>query len=59
MFLKLYLVRGVQGHVLRSKDREVFRRNADDWFLLFTPVHLATLEALHLWHDNSGSHPDW
>lgn len=48
-----------RAHILQCQHRKVLRRNADDWFLLFTPEHLGAIEAIHLWHNYSGSHPDW
>ncbi|KAG8297121.1 hypothetical protein J6590_041429 [Homalodisca vitripennis] len=46
-------------HVLNSNVRTVLRRNSDDWFLMFCESQLGTLKAMHIWHDNYGSSPEW
>ncbi|XP_054272789.1 polycystin family receptor for egg jelly [Macrosteles quadrilineatus] len=45
--------------VLKCETRRVLQRDNDDWFLLCYPVSLGILNAVQLWHDNSGRNPDW
>uniref|UniRef100_UPI0037E779AE polycystin-1-like protein 2 n=1 Tax=Semicossyphus pulcher TaxID=241346 RepID=UPI0037E779AE len=44
---------------LTDPKKCVFERGAVDMFLLTTPFSLGDLQGIRLWHNNSGSHPDW
>ncbi|XP_046678988.1 polycystic kidney disease and receptor for egg jelly-related protein-like isoform X1 [Homalodisca vitripennis] len=48
-----------RSHILRSPLRDTLKRNCDDWFLLFTPVHLGIISSIQLWTDHSGLSPNW
>ncbi|XP_070574002.1 polycystin-1-like protein 2 [Ptychodera flava] len=54
---------GVKGesepHVLRSLARKVLQRGDTETFRLTTNQSLGKIEAVRLWHDNSGDHPSW
>ncbi|XP_071821799.1 uncharacterized protein [Apostichopus japonicus] len=46
-------------HVLTAPHRPVLERGGTDSFMIATDGSLGELTALRVWHDNSGSHPDW
>lgn len=48
-----------RSHILASKKRKVLKRNFDDWFLINCPEPLGDLQSIHIWHDNTGSSPNW
>ncbi|KAM3607032.1 uncharacterized protein V6R79_000867 [Siganus canaliculatus] len=48
-----------EPHHLSDPEKSVFERGAVDLFLLTTPFSLGDLQGIRLWHNNSGSHPDW
>ena len=48
-----------EPHHLSDPQKSVFERGAVDLFLLTTPFPLGDLQAIRLWHNNSGSHPEW
>ncbi|XP_046846157.1 uncharacterized protein LOC124439911 isoform X2 [Xenia sp. Carnegie-2017] len=44
---------------LYLKNRDIFRRNSKDVFIVSVRENLGTLDYIHVWHDNSGSSPSW
>ncbi|XP_046669852.1 polycystic kidney disease and receptor for egg jelly-related protein-like [Homalodisca vitripennis] len=46
-------------HIFSARDREVLKRNTDDWFLIYCDQYLGTMESIIIWHDNYGSSPEW
>ncbi|XP_056899463.1 polycystic kidney disease protein 1-like 2 [Takifugu flavidus] len=48
-----------EPHHLTDPKKQVFERGAVDVFLLTTSFSLGDLNAVRLWHNNSGSHPAW
>lgn len=48
-----------QPHILKSSTQPTLQGNSDDWFLIYSPEPLGTLNGLQLWHDNTGNSPDW
>ncbi|XP_071948700.1 polycystin-1-like protein 2 [Antedon mediterranea] len=46
-------------HVMTSKTRKVLQQGSSDSFLLTTKESLGDLLSVRVWHDNSGSHPEW
>lgn len=47
------------SHILKSSRRKVLTRNSEDWFMIQTPQPLGVIKQIHVWHDNTGSSPDW
>ncbi|XP_026231670.1 LOW QUALITY PROTEIN: polycystic kidney disease protein 1-like 2 [Anabas testudineus] len=48
-----------EPHHLTDQKKRLFERGAVDVFLLTTPFSLGELQAIRLWHNNSGRHPAW
>uniref|UniRef100_A0A8C5HFB0 Polycystic kidney disease 1 like 2a n=1 Tax=Gouania willdenowi TaxID=441366 RepID=A0A8C5HFB0_GOUWI len=48
-----------EPHHLTDAKKQVFQRGAMDMFLLSTPFSLGNLQAIRMWHNNSGNSPDW
>ncbi|XP_027146940.1 polycystic kidney disease protein 1-like 2 [Larimichthys crocea] len=48
-----------EPHHLTDPKKCVFERGAVDMFLLTAPYSMGDLQGIRLWHNNSGSHPDW
>ncbi|TKS67505.1 Polycystic kidney disease protein 1-like 2 PC1-like 2 protein [Collichthys lucidus] len=48
-----------EPHHLTDSKKCVFERGAVDMFLLTAPYSMGDLQGIRLWHNNSGSHPDW
>ncbi|XP_070574001.1 polycystin-1-like protein 2 [Ptychodera flava] len=48
-----------EPHVLRDKTRQVLQRGETDSFLVTTSRSMGDVEAIRLWHDNSGDYPEW
>ncbi|XP_072050241.1 polycystin-1-like protein 2 [Amphiura filiformis] len=46
-------------HVLTAKDQKILQRNSIDSFILTTHQSLGILTDVRVWHDNSGSSPEW
>ncbi|KAL1131955.1 hypothetical protein AAG570_011566 [Ranatra chinensis] len=46
-------------HILGCSGFRTLQTGQDNWFLMFTQRRLGRLKYIHLWHDNSGSSPDW
>ncbi|XP_043193604.1 polycystic kidney disease protein 1-like 2 isoform X2 [Amphibalanus amphitrite] len=42
-----------------KKRKRTLERGSDSWFLITTHGSLGDLTELHIWHDNSGSNPEW
>ncbi|KAI8502519.1 hypothetical protein Bbelb_201070, partial [Branchiostoma belcheri] len=45
--------------VLEDMDRVTFRQGAVDTFVLSSDRRLGALNAVHVWHDNTGGDPSW
>ncbi|KAM8857141.1 polycystin-1-like protein 2 [Synchiropus picturatus] len=48
-----------EPHHLANTKLRLFGRGMVDMFLLSTPFSLGDLQAIRLWHNNSGKHPAW
>ncbi|XP_038575816.1 polycystic kidney disease protein 1-like 2 [Micropterus salmoides] len=48
-----------EPHHLTDPKKCLFERAAVDMFLITAPFSLGDLQAIRLWHNNSGSHPAW
>ncbi|XP_069554807.1 polycystin-1-like protein 2 [Brachyistius frenatus] len=48
-----------EPHHLSDAKKPAFERGAVDLFLLTTPFSLGDLQSVRLWHNNTGSHPNW
>ncbi|XP_055086672.1 polycystic kidney disease protein 1-like 2 [Periophthalmus magnuspinnatus] len=46
-------------HHLTDSQKPVFQRGAVDMFLLKAPGSLGDIQAVRLWHNNEGEHPNW
>ncbi|OAF65459.1 hypothetical protein A3Q56_06831, partial [Intoshia linei] len=44
---------------LYDYSKKLFRRGACDSFILFLPNDLGNIESITIWHDFSGTRPDW
>ncbi|CAI9743065.1 kidney disease 1-like 2 isoform X1 [Octopus vulgaris] len=61
---RVYLVlMGARGHssivYLRDSHKQCFQSGDANWFLLTTENGIGDIEQILIWHDNSGSSPDW
>ncbi|XP_035981647.1 polycystic kidney disease 1 like 1 [Fundulus heteroclitus] len=64
MTAKVYIVLYGADGFSQTKELQVpgcslFRRNATDTFILSAADSLGPVWGVHIWHDNSGSSPDW
>ncbi|KAJ8038483.1 Polycystic kidney disease protein 1-like 2 [Holothuria leucospilota] len=58
--LTLYGTHGSSDpHVLVAPHKQVLQRGSLDSFMITTYDSLGELTAIRLWHDNSGTHPEW
>ncbi|XP_025102590.1 polycystic kidney disease protein 1-like 2 isoform X2 [Pomacea canaliculata] len=46
-------------HRLADAERDIFFSGAENWFLISSPHDLGDLTSVIIWHDNTGSSPDW
>ncbi|KAM4719111.1 polycystin-1-like protein 1 [Anableps anableps] len=61
---KVYIVLYGENGFSQTKELQVpgctlFRRNTKDTFILSAADSLGPVWGVHIWHDNSGSSPDW
>ncbi|XP_019626124.1 PREDICTED: polycystic kidney disease protein 1-like 2 [Branchiostoma belcheri] len=60
VYMKLFGESGEAGPVvLEDVDRVTFRQGAVDTFVLSSDRRLGELNAVHVWHDNTGGDPSW
>ena len=48
-----------EAHLLRDQQRTLFKRGAENWFLISTTCALGNLTAVNVWHNCSGLFPAW
>ncbi|KAF6209312.1 hypothetical protein GE061_015059 [Apolygus lucorum] len=48
-----------RAHVFHHPKRRVLRSGLDDWFLLKTKRSLGSLTSIQMWHNHSGTSPEW
>lgn len=46
-------------HLLQTKNNRLLSRGSVINFLITTPRQLGDIEAVRVWHDNSGRSPEW